>query len=109
MSILDHAPLGHILGDASGLDTDALLAQMKADLHPGQLEFVDDETSQILAISAGYGAGKTRSLCCKAVSLAIANQGYVILTFSSGFLLQSGTLRKQISDHLRTFDVPISF
>ena len=33
MSILDHAPLGHILGDASGLDTDALLAQMKADLH----------------------------------------------------------------------------
>ena len=77
MSILDAAPLGNVLGDASGFDTDQLLAQMKADLHPGQLEFVDDEESQILAISAGYGAGKTRALCCKAVSLALANQGFV--------------------------------
>ena len=76
MSILDAAPIGHVLGDPSKLDTDDLIRRMKADLHPGQLAFVDDQESDILAISAGYGAGKTRSLLCKAVCLAIANQGF---------------------------------
>ena len=76
MSILDAAPIGHVLGDPSKLDTDELIRRMKADLHPGQLAFVDDQESDILAISAGYGAGKTRSLLCKAVCLAIANQGF---------------------------------
>jgi hypothetical protein len=57
--------------------TGDLLERIRADLHPGQLEFVDDNQTQILGISAGYGAGKTRALCAKAVMLAVANQGFI--------------------------------
>jgi hypothetical protein len=39
--------------------TSDLLQRIRDDLHPGQLEFVDDQTTQILGVSAGYGAGKT--------------------------------------------------
>ena len=71
MSIYDAVPTGNVLGEASSLDTDDILKRMKADLHPGQLAFVEDQESDIIALSAGYGAGKTRSLLCKAVCLAI--------------------------------------
>jgi hypothetical protein len=54
------------------LRLDEQIANIRADLHPGQLEFVDDSQTQILGISAGYGAGKTRALCAKAVMLAVA-------------------------------------
>ena len=81
MSILNAVPEGNILqklGEAHQLqDANALLDRIKADLHPGQLSFVSDQDSQILAISAGYGAGKTRALCAKAIALAIANQGFI--------------------------------
>ena len=76
MTVLSDIPSGKVLPEIQGLDTDQLVARMKADLHPGQLTFVDDQESAIIALSAGYGAGKTRSLLCKAVCLAIANQGF---------------------------------
>jgi hypothetical protein len=57
--------------------TNDLLQRIRDDLHPGQLEFVDDQTTQILGVSAGYGAGKTRALCAKAVHLAAVNQGFI--------------------------------
>jgi hypothetical protein len=58
-------------------DTADLLTRIRSDLHPGQLAFVDDTATQILGISAGYGAGKTRALCAKAVMLAAVNQGFI--------------------------------
>lgn len=76
MTVLSDIEPGKVLPEMQGLDTDQLVARMKADLHPGQLAFVDDQESAIIALSAGYGAGKTRSLLCKAVCLAIANQGF---------------------------------
>jgi hypothetical protein len=42
--------------------TGDLLQRIRDDLHPGQLEFVDDNQTQILGISAGYGAGKTQGI-----------------------------------------------
>jgi hypothetical protein len=65
------------LNQTETLDLDERLARIQADLHPGQLEFVDDQTTQILGVSAGYGAGKTRALCAKAVHLAAVNQGFI--------------------------------
>lgn len=76
MTVLSDIEPGKVLPEIQGLDTDQLVARMKADLHPGQLAFVNDQESAIIALSAGYGAGKTRSLLCKAVCLAIANQGF---------------------------------
>jgi hypothetical protein len=82
---------------------------MKADLHPGQLAFVDDEDSQILAISAGYGAGKTRSLCCKAVSLAIANQGYVGCVMEPTGPLIRDIWLNDFDAYLEAYEIPYTF
>jgi PBSX family phage terminase large subunit len=109
LSILNAAPIGHVLGDASGLDTDALLARIKADLHPGQLAFVDDEDSQILAISAGYGAGKTRSLAAKVVSLAIANQGYVGCVMEPTGPLIRDIWLNDFDNFLEAYEIPHTF
>ena len=71
MSILDLAPEGKVLQklgqDHSALDLNATLQQIHGDLHPGQLDFVADSSTEIIGVSAGYGAGKTRALCAKAV------------------------------------------
>ena len=77
MSILDIQE-GRILDNSasSDLDTEEILQAIKLDLHKGQLDFVNDEETEIIGLSAGYGAGKTRSLCAKAVQLAIRNQGF---------------------------------
>ena len=61
---------------SSNIDCEEILRQIKSDLHPGQLAFVNDQDTEIIGLSAGYGAGKTRSLCAKAVQLAISNQGF---------------------------------
>ena len=82
---------------------------MKADLHPGQLAFVDDEDSQILAISAGYGAGKTRSLCCKAVSLAIANQGFVGCVMEPTGPLIRDIWLNDFDAFLEAYEIPYTF
>jgi PBSX family phage terminase large subunit len=109
VSILAAAPVGHVLGDASGLDTDQLLARMKADLHPGQLAFVDDEESEILAISAGYGAGKTRALLCKAVSLAIANQGFIGCVMEPTGPMIRDIWINEFNAYLENYQIPYTF
>ena len=82
---------------------------MKADLHPGQLAFVDDEESQILAISAGYGAGKTRSLLCKVVSLAIANQGFVGCVMEPTGPLIRDIWLNDFDAYLEAYEIPHTF
>ena len=74
------ARLAQLLIDQQGgdaVDVPSMTARIRNDLHPGQLAFVDDTATQIIGISAGYGAGKTRALCAKAVMLAAANQGFI--------------------------------
>ena len=61
MSILaDRA--GHVLHRLGGvkeiLSVDDLLIRIFADLHPGQQAFVEDQSTDIIGVSAGYGAGK---------------------------------------------------
>jgi hypothetical protein len=72
VSFLDTAKEGKVCYQAAGgddLNVDNLLQKIKSDLHPGQLDFVNDSSTEILGLSAGYGAGKTRSLCAKTVSI----------------------------------------
>jgi hypothetical protein len=80
VSALSCIPKGNILqpiGSDAGLDDlDGLLEQIRNDLHPGQRAFFDDNQTEILGLSAGYGAGKTRALCARAVALAALNQGF---------------------------------
>ena len=77
MSILDIQEGGILESiSSSNIDCEKILSDIKNDLHPGQLDFVNDQETEIIGLSAGYGAGKTRSLCAKAVQLAISNQGF---------------------------------
>jgi|TARA_B100000085_G_scaffold284927_1_gene319323 PBSX family phage terminase large subunit len=109
MSILDTAPIGHILGDSQALDADKLLNRIKSDLHPGQLAFVDDQDSQILAISAGYGAGKTRALCAKTLALAIANQGFIGCVMEPTGPLIRDIWLNDFDDFLEQYEIPHTF
>ena len=77
MSILDIQEGGILESiSSSNIDCEKILKEIKNDLHPGQLDFVNDQNTEIIGLSAGYGAGKTRSLCAKAVQLAMSNQGF---------------------------------
>ena len=77
MSILDIQEGGILESiSSSNIDCERIMEDIKNDLHPGQLDFVNDQNTEIIGLAAGYGAGKTRSLCAKAVQLAMSNQGF---------------------------------
>ena len=113
MSILATARAGNILqqfghSDES-IDVSSLLARIRGDLHPGQLAFVDDQTTNILGVSAGYGAGKTRALCAKAVHLAAANQGFIGVVMEPTGPLIRDIWQSDFDDFLEAYDIPYTF
>jgi hypothetical protein len=91
------------------LRLDEQIASIRADLHPGQLEFVDDNQTQILGISAGYGAGKTRALCAKAVMLAVANQGFIGAVMEPTGPLIRDIWQSDFDDFLDAYGIPYTF
>ncbi len=113
MTILAAAREGHVLqqlnhgGEIS--DIPALLDRIRADLHPGQLAFVDDTATQILGISAGYGAGKTRALCAKAVMLAAVNQGFIGCVMEPTGPLIRDIWQTDFEAFLEAYDIPYTF
>jgi len=90
-------------------DTSDLLQRIRADLHPGQLAFVDDTSTQILGISAGYGAGKTRALCAKAVMLAAVNQGFIGAVMEPTGPLIRDIWQNDFDDFLDAYEIPYTF
>ena len=90
-------------------DTGDLVARIRADLHPGQLAFVDDTATQILGISAGYGAGKTRALCAKAVMLAAVNQGFIGCVMEPTGPLIRDIWQTDFEAFLEAYDIPYTF
>ncbi|BAQ93496.1 phage terminase large subunit [uncultured Mediterranean phage uvMED] len=89
--------------------TAQLIDRIKGDLHPGQLAFVEDQTTEIIGLSAGYGAGKTRSLASKAVALAIANQGFIGIVMEPTGPLIRDIWQNDFDDFLEAYDIPYSF
>ncbi|NBS40935.1 MAG: hypothetical protein EBS73_17140, partial [Betaproteobacteria bacterium] len=82
---------------------------MQSDLHPGQLAFVNDTDTQILGISAGYGAGKTRALCAKAVMLAAANQGFIGCVMEPTGPLIRDIWQSDFDNFLDHYNIPHTF
>jgi hypothetical protein len=112
MSLLAGIADGPLLGFIQATtpeDTTDLLTRIRADLHPGQLAFVDDTSTQIIGISAGYGAGKTRSLCAKAVHLAAANQGFIGAVMEPTGPLIRDIWQNDFDDFLEAYDIPYTF
>jgi len=94
---------------ATQQDTTELISRIRSDLHPGQLAFVDDTSTQILGISAGYGAGKTRALCAKAVMLAAANQGFIGAVMEPTGPLIRDIWQNDFEQFLENYEIPYTF
>ena len=112
MSFLDTAKSGKVCYQAAGgdaVDVDELLTRIRADLHPGQLDFVDDSDTQILGLSAGYGAGKTRSLCAKTVSLACLNQGFTGCVMEPTGPLIRDIWQMDFETFMEDYEIPYTF
>jgi hypothetical protein len=109
VSILAIAREGHVLMQLNHggelTDVPELLGRIRNDLHPGQLAFVDDTATQIIGISAGYGAGKTRALCAKAVMLAAANQGFIGAVMEPTGPLIRDIWQNDFDDFLEAYDI----
>jgi hypothetical protein len=100
--------LGFMDAKANADFTDTLAA-IRSDLHPGQLAFVEDHDTQILGISAGYGAGKTRALCAKAVMLAAANQGFIGAVMEPTGPLIRDIWQNDFEQFLEHYEIPYTF
>jgi hypothetical protein len=113
VSILALAPEGNILErvgfNINNLDLPATLNCIRNDLHPGQLEFVNNTTTEILGISAGYGAGKTRALCAKAVMMAAANQGFIGAVMEPTGPLIRDIWQNDFDNFLDQYNIPHTF
>jgi hypothetical protein len=107
--ICENVPLLSFMEMPTAEHTDDLLDRIRSDLHPGQLAFVDDTATQILGISAGYGAGKTRALCAKAVMLAAANQGFIGAVMEPTGPLIRDIWQNDFDDFLEAYDIPYTF
>jgi len=107
--ICEPVPLLAFMQQQTPEDTDDLITRIRADLHPGQLAFVDDTATQILGISAGYGAGKTRALCAKAVMLAAANQGFIGAVMEPTGPLIRDIWQNDFDNFLEAYDIPYTF
>ena len=102
-SVLDHVGSRYV-----DIDTDDLLNRIRADLHPQQQEFFDNQ-NEIVGLSAGYGAGKTRSLCAMALKLMAQNVGFI-----GAILEPTGPLLRDIwqtdfDQFLEHYEIPYSF
>tara|TARA_R100001443_G_scaffold29544_2_gene42760 strand:- start:5451 stop:6794 length:1344 start_codon:yes stop_codon:yes gene_type:complete len=94
---------------AISLDVDELLEKIRNDLHEPQREFFDNSNTEILGLSAGYGAGKTRALCAVCVKLAALNVG-----FTGAVMEPTGPLIRDIwqadfEQFLEYYEIPYTF
>ena len=110
MSILNRegSVLDHIGSHYTDIDTGELLERIRNDLHPQQQEFFDNQ-NEIVGLSAGYGAGKTRSLCAMALKLMAQNVGFI-----GAILEPTGPLLRDIwqtdfDQFLEHYEIPYSF
>ena len=113
MGFLTVIPEGKVLqqiGKTKGVeDINELINRMQSDLHPGQLDFVRDFGTEILGMSAGYGAGKTRALCAKAVHLALANQGFTGCVMEPTGPLIRDIWMTDFENYLEEYELPYTF
>ena len=111
--ILSHIDAGcvlHRIGEGnSELDVAKLLNRIREDLHPGQRAFVDDDKTEILGISAGYGAGKTRALAAKSVFMAAANQGFTGCVMEPTGPLIRDIWQADFEGFLEQYEIPYTF
>ena len=115
MSILSHCAGGTLLGKPEnnlsrcGETYDELKQRIYDGLLPAQKEFCDDTDHLILGLCAGFGAGKTRALCAKALLLAMDNVGTVGAVFEPTPHSPRDVWMRSFDDFLEEFEIEYDF
>jgi PBSX family phage terminase large subunit len=115
LSLLSRIPAGPCLQAPTGTSTrctesyDSLRARIMAGLLPAQADFVNDNEHLILGFCAGFGAGKTRSLCAKALVLAMDNPGTVGAVFEPTNILLRDVWMRSFDDFLEEYGIEYDF
>ena len=115
MGLLSQIPAGPCLSKPEGFVTrntetyEGLKARLLEGLLPAQREFVEDTDHLILGLCAGFGAGKTRALCCKVVMLSMENPGKVGAVFEPTHILLRDVWMRSFDEFLEEYEIPFSF
>lgn len=115
MSILNHVPSGGLLAKPTGLKTRCQLGpeeyrqRITDSLLPVQKEFVEDSETLLLGLVAGFGAGKTRSLCAKICLDAMDNAGTVMAVFEPTHILLRDVFCRSFDDFLEEMGIEHDF
>tara|TARA_R100001509_G_scaffold36738_1_gene19758 strand:- start:215 stop:1558 length:1344 start_codon:yes stop_codon:yes gene_type:complete len=103
-SVLDRAGSSGI-----SIDIEQLLTNIRNDLHEPQREFFDNSNTEILGLSAGYGAGKTRALCAVCVKLAALNVGFTGAVMEPTGPLIRDIWQNDFEQFLEHYEIPYTF
>ena len=113
--LLNHIPAGPALEAPTALSTrctetpEEFRAKIIDGLLPAQREFALDREHLILAMVAGFGAGKTRGLCAKAVLAAMDQPGTVMAVFEPTAVLLRDVFCRAFDEFLEEYDIPYDF
>ena len=117
-SLLDRCPGGSILGakeestpDYRGTeaDSEALRQRIKADLLPYQKDVVEDQEHRIVGFVAGYGAGKSRTMCAWTVLCALDNPNTLGVMFAPTGPLVRDVVIRTMEDFLEQYGIEYVF
>ena len=118
MTLLDRCPGGSILGPKEGstpddrgteADSEALRQRIKADLLPYQKDVVEDQEHRIVGFVAGYGAGKSRTMCAWTVLCALDNPNTLGVMFAPTGPLVRDVVIRTMEDFLEQYGIEYVF
>ena len=115
MALLNWVMDGNVLEEGRGSSTrceegyEELRARLVSGLMEAQREFVEDDEHLILGMCAGFGAGKTRALCCKAVLMCMDNPGKVGAVFEPTNILLRDVWMRSFDDFLEEYEIEHDF
>ena len=118
MSILDRCKGGTLLEPPQELtpeyrggesDSEALRARIMADLLPYQKDVVEDKEHRIIGFVAGYGAGKSRTMCAWTVLCALDNPDTLGVMFAPTGPLVRDVVIRTMEDFLEQYGIEYVF
>ena len=118
MTLLDRCAGGSILGAIEELtpdyrgtadDSEVLRQRIKADLLPYQKDVVDDQDHRIVGFVAGYGAGKSRTMCAWTVLCALDNPDTLGVMFAPTGPLVRDVVIRTMEDFLEQYGIEYVF
>lgn len=115
MSWLNGLPGGSALGKIESVSSreerggEELTDLIFQGLLPAQKDFCEDSTTKILGFVAGFGAGKTRALCAKAVLMCIQNPGKVGAVFEPTNILLRDVWMRSFDEYLEEYNIEHDF